>query len=333
MESGSSDQARRWQGELRCAIDRVGTRAWLREGVVVDECASTQDEACARARRDGAGVCVLAMSQVAGRGRLGRVWEQSQSQSRGGREATAAPVLGLAITFALDASALGGASHDALRLPLRAGIAARDACEGALGQPLAGGGRVARGGSRVALRWPNDVVERAPAPGSSPPKRRKIAGVLIEKREGVFLLGVGVNVLQESADFPSYLAGRAASLRMLAREGGAMPRGAAGGKPEAFGSVLSPVGVAVRLIEALHGALRAPPDALARAWREHDTLIGETLTFAHDAALHTGVVESIEHDSHILIRKAGGTMVRLPALTTSLVHDEPGAALRPLHEG
>jgi biotin-(acetyl-CoA carboxylase) ligase len=257
-------------------------------------------------------VCVLALSQTKGRGRLGRVWEQSQAPG------TASSPLGLAITFALDAQ-----RHDAVRLPLRAGLAAREACErtlraGTLGERTDLPGEPDR--AFTGLRWPNDVVERVPIPGCTPPVRRKLAGVLIERRGGVLLLGVGVNVLQQADDFPPALRTRAASLAMLAG-------------PGTRAGEVSPLTVAVELIQALHAALATPGEALAHRWHTLDTLVGETRTFAHDANLHTGTVEAIEPDSHILIRRACGTVVRLPALTTSLVHDEPGAAPPPPRAG
>jgi len=129
--------------------------SWLRAAELLDACASTQDEALARwsSAPDGypAGVLVVTRRQTAGRGRLGRAWTQAGDG-------------GLAATFALDAR---GADHAVLAVA--AGVAALRACTRALG-PLAQADR-----SPLALRWPNDVVERPAGAGDPTPMRYTVA--------------------------------------------------------------------------------------------------------------------------------------------------------------
>lgn len=144
---------------------------------VMAETASTQDT-CRAACAGKPGLLVVTDRQSCGRGRLGRAWAHA-----GG--------LGLAATFALDATL------SPERLALAGGLAA---CE-----------VVARSVDvAVGLRWPNDVVERTPGGAG-----RKIAGVLVERAGGVALLGVGINVRQVRDDFPPEVRGRAASIGML----------------------------------------------------------------------------------------------------------------------
>jgi biotin-(acetyl-CoA carboxylase) ligase len=268
-------EALEWQRDFEAAITGHPSLArWLQRVEVLDECASTQDEACARAGgKSGLAVCTLL--QTGGRGRLGRAW------SHGG-------TLGLAITFVLTPSL-----YRASELPIRAGLAAMLACERCVGIHVAS--------PRLALRWPNDVVERSPEPGST---RRKIAGVLIEHREGLLLLGVGVNVLHEAFDLPEQLRPTAASIRML--------RGDAS---------VTPVGCALELIRILDDVLHRPIEQVVDEWKQHDTLVGERHAFDHDAKRYSGMVMSIEPDSHIVLREPTGALVTLPANTTSLVKD------------
>jgi len=78
------------------------------------------------------------------------------------------------------------------QLSLLGGLAAAMAAEDALG--LA-----------AQIKWPNDVMV----------DRRKVAGVLAEARDGVVVLGIGVNVNQTSEQLPADARVPAASLRTV----------------------------------------------------------------------------------------------------------------------
>ena len=58
---------------------------------------------------------------------------------------------------------------------------------------------------KAQIKWPNDVRVAG----------RKLAGVLVERRQG-WVLGIGVNVNAEEADFPTDLRETATSLCRLA---------------------------------------------------------------------------------------------------------------------
>jgi BirA family transcriptional regulator, biotin operon repressor / biotin---[acetyl-CoA-carboxylase] ligase len=236
---------------------------------------------------EGGGLMVIAGRQVAGRGRLGRAWADTAGH-------------GLAVTFALD-----GERFDDGFLALAAGLAAQRTAEDALM-------KTARDDRPVGLRWPNDVVERG-AGG------RKLAGVLVERRGrkgngggngGLALVGIGMNVSQERADWPEALQGEAVSLRQL-------------------GSTFTRLMVAERLLFRLERSFASTPDRLARAWRKRSTLSGHVCTFEHNGRRYTGRVMSIEPTSEIVLEGVGGAgiagfdgEVRLPALSTSLVKAE-----------
>jgi len=270
---------------------------------VVAETASTQDAAARLAGnvvggKWGGGLMVVAGRQVAGRGRLGRAWEDTPDTGGNG--------MGLAVTFALD-----GSLFDDGFLALAAGLAAQRTAEDALMT-------TARDDRPIGLRWPNDVVERPTRGG------RKLAGVLVERREvdriseptssskgdgtngggnGVALIGIGINVLQELADWPPSLRDEAVSLRQL-------------------GSHFSRLMVAERLLFRLERSFTSSADRLAKAWRKRSTLVGHTCTFEHNGQRYTGRVMSIEPTSEIVLKLDGGAgnkEIRLPALSTSLV--------------
>jgi BirA family biotin operon repressor/biotin-[acetyl-CoA-carboxylase] ligase len=108
------------------------------------------------------GAIVVADHQTAGRGRLGRSWE--------------APP-GKALLFSILLRPPEG--RNIAEISLVAGVAVADALERTLG--LA-----------VQLKWPNDVMLR----------RRKVAGCLAEARDGVVVLGIGINVNQSREELP-----------------------------------------------------------------------------------------------------------------------------------
>jgi BirA family biotin operon repressor/biotin-[acetyl-CoA-carboxylase] ligase len=110
------------------------------------------------------GAIVVADHQTAGRGRLGRSWE-------------APPGRALLFSILLRPPP----ERNAPELSLVAGIAVADALERTLGLS-------------VQLKWPNDVMLR----------RRKVAGCLAEVRDGVVVLGIGLNVNQNRDELPEH---------------------------------------------------------------------------------------------------------------------------------
>ncbi len=108
------------------------------------------------------GAIVVADHQTAGRGRLGRSWEAPPGQA-------------LLCSILLRPPE----GRNIAEISLVAGVAVADALERTLG--LA-----------VQLKWPNDVMLR----------RRKVAGCLAEARDGVVVLGIGINVNQSREELP-----------------------------------------------------------------------------------------------------------------------------------
>ena len=145
---------------------------------------STNDVALARLREGVApGLVVVADRQTAGRGRRGRRWVDDVDGPSGPAN--------LAVTVAL---ALAGPHVG--QVPLATGLAVRDAV-------LAVASDV-----EVVLKWPNDVLVRAPAADGTVGEadERKLAGILCERHhldghpdghpdgQAVVLIGCGINV-------------------------------------------------------------------------------------------------------------------------------------------
>jgi BirA family biotin operon repressor/biotin-[acetyl-CoA-carboxylase] ligase len=150
----------------------------------VSTCPSTNDLAKRMAREGAAaGTVIVAEEQTGGRGTKGRSWHSPNG-------------LGLYASVILRPR-----RPDISLLPLMAGVACLEAVREAAGL-------------QAALEWPNDIVSEG----------RKIGGILCE---GEFLgnslsfavLGIGLNVGQNEADFPPAIRPTAGSLRLaLGRE-------------------------------------------------------------------------------------------------------------------
>jgi BirA family biotin operon repressor/biotin-[acetyl-CoA-carboxylase] ligase len=124
---------------------------------------------------DPEGAIATTDHQTGGRGRLGRSWVE-------------APGTSVLVSVLLRPPA----ELHMPQLSLVGGLAVALAVEEALG--LA-----------AQVKWPNDVMV----------DRRKVAGVLAEAREGVVILGIGVNVNQTRDELPGDATVAAASLRTV----------------------------------------------------------------------------------------------------------------------
>lgn len=268
--SGAEDIAG-WRKALEQQLAREPSPL-VRRVAVLAETGSTQDAALALA--DGEpGALVVAARQSAGRGRLGRTWVDQEGR-------------GLAATFALSAERFPPG-----RLSVAAGLGAAMALD-ELGLSC----------GKLGVRWPNDVVEPRPRPGGG----RKVAGVLIEVRGRLALVGVGINVTYREEDFPPELRTTAISVAQLRRPGGEQ-------------GPISRLEVAASLVWALHRALELDEDALRAAWLEREVLRGSTQRFVHGGREVGGIVESIDPTGEIVLMTLAGQRERLPCLATSLV--------------
>ena len=125
---------------------------------------------------DPEGAIATTDHQTGGRGRRGRAWVE-------------APGTSVLVSILLRPPP----ERPAPQLSLVGGIAAALAVEQALELS-------------AQIKWPNDVMV----------DRRKVAGVLAEARDGVVVLGIGVNVNQTREQLPPDARVPAASLRTLA---------------------------------------------------------------------------------------------------------------------
>jgi BirA family biotin operon repressor/biotin-[acetyl-CoA-carboxylase] ligase len=124
---------------------------------------------------DPEGAIATTDHQTGGRGRLGRAWIEAPGTS--------------VLVSVLLRPPPERAAHE---LSLAAGLATALAVEDATTLS-------------AQIKWPNDVMLN----------RRKVAGILAERKEGVVVLGIGLNVNQTHEQLPSETKAPAGSLRSI----------------------------------------------------------------------------------------------------------------------
>lgn len=246
-----------------------GLAAAAPEGVAVEayaEIGSTQDRAfelAERAESVGPVACVAALAQTAGRGTRGKAWF------------SVSEALAMSVAFVDEPPAelvkrAGGFDSVIARASVAAGVAVHEAAEA-----FAGVGR-------LELRWPNDLLCRG----------RKLAGVLIERRGGATVVGVGVNLDHRGA-WPEEVAKRAVTLA------------GCGGRCDA-----------AAFAQALFGSLLRwrdePRDTLAAEWIRRERSPGTRGAFVVENTRYEGRIVSIDPFDCILLEREDGSRVRLP---------------------
>jgi BirA family transcriptional regulator, biotin operon repressor / biotin---[acetyl-CoA-carboxylase] ligase len=192
------------------------------------------------------GTLVTADEQSAGRGRRGRTWSALAGKA----------LLGSFVLRPLD-------ERHAL-LPLAVPLAVCDAIE-----------EVSQNACRV--KWPNDVwIEE-----------RKVAGVLIEARPPQWaVLGVGVNVAIEPAEFPDDLRWPATSI----------------GRGAGVEQTLHP------LADSLRRWTEATPEAILGAYAERDALRGRRIAWDGDSGAGSGTAEGIDSAGNLVVATDAGSV-------------------------
>ncbi len=121
---------------------------------------------------------------------------------------------------------------------------------------------------QVGIKWPNDIIVEG----------RKLAGILIEEREGRCLVGVGLNVLEPPVTDQKTICLIECGYKL--------------GRVEAAQLVINSVFTAVSLNER----------KAIETWKQRDTLIGTTQTIASKGEQFTGLVIDIVPGNHLLLQ-------------------------------
>jgi BirA family biotin operon repressor/biotin-[acetyl-CoA-carboxylase] ligase len=209
-----------------------------------------------------AGTLVLSEHQTAGRGRMQRAWSDEPGRS-------------LLLSFILRPEPVPGKGAESPgAVPLRVGMATVAALRAAAAVP-------------AQLKWPNDVVVDG---------RGKLAGILCEAVSQdaavVIIAGIGINVGQDTGDWPPDLRGRATSVVQL-RGPGAADR-----------AVI--LGCLARALQPLfHAPLTPLSNEEIGAFAALDALAGQNVIVT-DPPGPNGTAAGIDSDGALLIRTGDG---------------------------
>tara|TARA_R110002020_G_scaffold26365_1_gene85211 strand:+ start:15281 stop:16111 length:831 start_codon:yes stop_codon:yes gene_type:complete len=255
-----------------------------------DSIGSTNAEALAAAASgDPGGIWFAARQQTAGRGRRGRPWESPH----GNLAATLLIVPDCDPTLSATLGFVAGVSLSrALSVVLPDGLV-RIGVDGADGQD---------GRSRIALKWPNDVL----ADGA------KLSGILLEAHRlpdgrQAIAIGIGVNVVAAPQGLPY----PATSLQELG-----VPRQA----EDVFVALSDAWTESFSLWDDGRGI-----DAVLTHWRASAAGIGAPVAVNQDGAVLRGIFESIDDVGRLIVRAEDD---RLIAITAGDVHFGATASAR-----
>jgi BirA family transcriptional regulator, biotin operon repressor / biotin---[acetyl-CoA-carboxylase] ligase len=248
--------------DLLARLDHV--RVIGRDIRVFQETTSTND-IIEKLARDGVmeGVAVFAESQTRGRGRLGRKWV-----SPGGK--------GLWFSVLLRPEL-----HPIATTQLT--VAAASALARAIQQQVQ---------IRCDVKWPNDIFIQG----------KKVAGILMEMGAELdcvqfVTLGIGVDVNQQTSDFPAELRSIATSLRIES------------GKP------VNRADLAARILLELDRdyarVCRGEFSSVADEWEQRCTTIGHTVAIQTGSRRIQGRAESLDEDGALLLRTEHGHLERI----------------------
>jgi BirA family biotin operon repressor/biotin-[acetyl-CoA-carboxylase] ligase len=223
--------------------------------LLLAETASTNDVARDQAVRGAAaGFVVAAARQTRGRGRLGRRWESARD---------AGLYVSILLRPELDV-------RDAGQLTILSSVAMADAVE-------------AVAGFRPQIKWPNDLVVVG----------RKLAGLLIEtervsQRLAWAVIGIGLNVNHETADFPPELREIATSLRIVA------------------GRSFRRADLLVALLHALAARIARPFAETREAWAESSLTLGQRVKLTTLRGVLHGQAVGLDPSGALLLRLESG---------------------------
>ncbi|MDZ4755430.1 MAG: biotin--[acetyl-CoA-carboxylase] ligase [Phycisphaerae bacterium] len=150
-------------------------------------------------------------------------WRQRHGRGRHGRTWSDTGEQGVAVTFVAPSCAVA-------HLAAASAVATARAIEQFTGAP-------------AGIKWPNDIVVDG----------QKLAGILVERVDGVALIGIGINVGQ--TEFSPELTGRATSMQLLGVEADRLD-------------------VVTALVPALDRALQMQAEELSNQYAERDALRG-----------------------------------------------------------
>lgn len=252
-----------WPPRIESAVARCGQH--IHNYTIISSVSSTQDTA--RQLNAPPGTAIIAGQQTAGRGRFGRSWSGEPGQ-------------GTYVTIILQ-------WNDAPRLAIACAVAVTDTLRS-----------LAQNKTEFGIKWPNDVLAR---PSTNQPWK-KISGVLVEQFNSRAVIGIGINVHQQS--WPDELADRAISLHQLGIE-------------------TERIAVIESLLLSLNTALSLDDKQLVKRFVELDMMTGCHCSFTSGGEKYTGQIIAIDPQRGLSVLLDGEQSPRWFDADRTTLHDLP----------
>ncbi|MDD2555226.1 MAG: biotin--[acetyl-CoA-carboxylase] ligase [Syntrophaceticus sp.] len=154
-------------------------------------------------------------------------------------------------------------------------------------------------GIRAGIKWPNDLFYQG----------KKFCGILVEGNvKNSLVLGIGVNVNQESDDFPPQLRSTATSLRMIK------------------GEKVSRLPLLRRILDVLEEDYeeycRSGFASARRSWLQYEAILGRKVRIAIGGQEYCGHAVGLAEDGALLLRLPQGEEIRCSAGEVNLCRED-----------
>jgi BirA family biotin operon repressor/biotin-[acetyl-CoA-carboxylase] ligase len=144
------------------------------------------------------------------------------------------------------------------------------------------------------IKWPNDIFIG----------NKKIAGILIEKKQNFYIIGIGINCHQQAENFLPELADIATSIDIECQ------------------NICDRNLLAKRLIYQLEHCLQIAkenPNEIIESWQFRSMLTGKRITVEHNGNQFTGICLGVEPSQGLILHLERGGVKMFNAASTTIV--------------
>ena len=147
---------------------------------------------------------------------------------------------------------------------------------------------------KAGIKWPNDVLVGG----------RKICGILVEARDGNFVVGIGINCHQSQDDWPDDLAYPITSIDL------------------ASNGVCDRVEVASGLLNSFERWIevaKTRPSDMIEIWKSKSTIVGKAVNLRYNNSDYSGVCQGFDSQQGLIVRLDDGQVRNFDAAHTTIL--------------
>ncbi len=145
------------------------------------------------------------------------------------------------------------------------------------------------GAKNVSIKWPNDILLA----------EKKVCGILCESRIDSSLkavvAGIGINISGTSSQFPGHLRKKAATLS---------EHGITVSRKELLETICGQLDSILQKVRTVAGL-----EEVLRHWEKASSSMGRKVRFKVGSNEETAIVEGLDHQGHLVVKKADGSLI------------------------